>query len=128
MGEVIETVQQHRPGAVLICEGKRITGIITERDILMKIVARDVSFDEPVEKFMTPDPQTLTPDQTIGEAITLMNSEGFRNIPIVDAKTGEAIALFRVRDVIDHLAESFPEHVINLPPRPHQKMQTPEGA
>jgi CBS domain-containing protein len=128
VGQVIDTVQQHRAGAVLICEGKRITGIITERDVLMKIVARDVSFDEPVEKFMTPDPQTLTPDRTIGEAITLMNSEGFRNIPIVDAKTGEAIALFRVRDVIDHLAESFPEHVINLPPRPHQKMQTPEGA
>ena len=65
VGEVIETVQQHRTGAVLICEGKRITGIITERDILMKIVARDVSFDEPVEKFMTPDPQTLTPHRPI---------------------------------------------------------------
>ena len=128
MREVIDTVQQHRVGAVLICEGKRLIGIITERDVLMKVVARDVKYDEPVDKFMTPDPRTLPPDATIGEAITLMNSEEFRNIPIVDPETNEAVAIFRVRDVIDHLAESFPEHVINLPPRPHQKMKTAEGA
>ncbi len=126
--QVIETVQQHRSGVVLVCEGKRLIGIMTERDVLMKIVARDVNYDEPVDKFMTPNPRTLTPEHTIGEAISLMNREGFRNIPIVDAKTGEPLALFRIRAVIDHLAESFPEHVINLPPRPHQKMQTAEGA
>ncbi len=126
--QVIETVQRHRTGAVLVCEDNRPVGIMTERDVLMKVVARDVSYDEPVDKFMTPDPRTLTPDRTIGEAISLMNDEGFRNIPIVDARTGEALALFRVQDVIDHLAESFPEHVLNLPPLPHQEMKTPEGA
>ena len=128
MGDVIDTVQRHRAGAVLICEGKRLIGIITERDVLMKVIARDVNYDEPVDKFMTANPRTLPPDATIGEAITLMNSEEFRNIPIVDPETNEAVAIFRVRDVIDHLAESFPEHVINLPPRPHQKMKTAEGA
>ena len=107
MGDVIDTVQ---------------------RDVLMKVIARDVNYDEPVDKFMTSNPRTLPPDATIGEAITLMNSEEFRNIPIVDPETNEAVAIFRVRDVIDHLAESFPEHVINLPPRPHQKMKTAEGA
>jgi CBS domain-containing protein len=126
--QVIDTVRRHRAGAVLVCEGKRLVGIMTERDVLMKVVARDVSYDDPVDKFMTANPRTLTADRTIGDAITLMNSEGFRNIPIVDGQTGEALALFRVRDVIDHLAESFPEHVLNLPPRPDQKMETPEGA
>ena len=126
--EVIETVQRHRAGTVLVCEGKRVIGIMTERDVLMKVVARDVSYDEPVDQFMTPNPRTLTPDRTIGDAIRLMNDEGFRNVPIIDPETAEATALFRVRNVIDHLAESFPEHVINLPPRPHQKMHTPEGA
>lgn len=128
MRQVIDTVQRHRTGAVLVCEGNRPIGIMTERDVLMKVVARDVSHDDPIDKFMTPNPCTLTADSTIGEAITLMTSEGFRNIPIVDPKTGEAIALFRVRDIIQQLAESFPEHVLNLPPRPHQQMKTPEGA
>ena len=126
--EVIETVQRHRSGAVLVCEGKRLVGIMTERDVLMKVVARDVAYDQPVDKFMTPNPQTLTANNTIGDAITLMNDKGFRNIPIVDAATGEALALFRVQDIIDHLAESFPEHVLNLPPHADQQLKTPEGA
>jgi CBS domain-containing protein len=125
---VVETVQRHQAGAVLICDEGRPVGIITERDVLMKVVRRDVDYESPVDNFMTLHPQTLTADDTVGEAITLMNSEGFRNIPIVDASTGAAVALFRVRDVIYHLAEAFPEHVLNLPPRPNQRMETPEGA
>ena len=125
---VIELVQRHKTGCVLVCEGSLIIGIITERDVLMNVVARDVVLDSPVDKFMTPNPRTLTPNRTIGEAIALMNQEGFRNIPIVDIKTNEAIALIRVQDIIDFLAESFPEHVLNLPPSPHQTMSPPEEA
>ena len=94
----------------------------------MKIVARDVDYDEPVDRFMTPDPLTLTADDTIGDALAVMSREGIRNIPIVRPGNDEAVTLFRIRDVIQHLAESFPEHVLNLPPRPHQKLPTPEGA
>lgn len=127
MRKVIETIQQAQAGAVLVVEGKRLVGIMTERDVLFKVVARDVNYDDPVDKYMTPDPRRLRPSDTIGDAINLMQEAGLRNIPIVD-EHGEAIALFRVRDMILHLAESFPEHVLNLPPRPHQKMKTAEGA
>ena len=127
MRKVIETIQQAQAGAVLVVEGKRLVGIMTERDVLLKVVARDVNYDDPVDKYMTPDPRRLRPSDTIGDAINLMQEAGLRNIPIVD-EHGEAIALFRVRDMILHLAESFPEHVLNLPPRPHQKMKTAEGA
>jgi CBS domain-containing protein len=126
--EVIDTVQRRQAGAVIVCDERRPVGIMTERDVLMKVVARDVDYSEPVDKYMTPNPRTLTADDTIGEAITLMNSAGFRNVPIVDPSSGEAVGLCRVRDIIHHLAESFPEHVLNLPPRSDQKLETPEGA
>ncbi len=127
MRQVIKTIQQAQAGAVLVVEGKRLVGIMTERDVLLKVVARDVNYDDPVDKYMTPNPRKLRPNDTIGDAINLMHDAGLRNIPIVD-ENEEAIALFRVRDVIHHLAESFPEHVLNLPPRPHQQMKTAEGA
>jgi CBS domain-containing protein len=128
VGSVIQTIQRNHTGAVLVCEANRPVGIMTERDVLMKVVRRDVNYEEPVDKFMTAAPRTLTGDDTIGEAIQLMNEEGFRNIPIVEKTTGEAIALFRVTDIIHHLAESFPEHVLNLPPIADQQMRTPDGA
>ncbi len=126
--EVIKTVQHRSAGCVLIVKNYRVVGIMTERDVLMKVVARDVDYDQPVDNFMTKEPLTLTPDDTIAEAITMMNQEGIRNIPIVDPATGQALAIFRVQDVIDYLAESYPEQLLNLPPRPHQLMRTQEGA
>ncbi len=125
---VVDEVQRHEVGCVLVCKGKKLAGIMTERDVLLKIVARDVGNDEPVDRFMTPDPITLTASNTIGDAIALMNRENFRHVPIVDPQTGEAIAVFSIKDVINFLAESFPAQVLNLPPRPHQKMKTAEGA
>jgi len=124
---VIRKVQQHGAGCVLVSKNNRPVGIMTERDVLMKVVARDVDYDEPVDIFMTRDPLSMTPDDTIGEAISLMNKQGFRNIPIIDPSSGEAIALFRIQDVIDYLAEAYPEKVLNLPPT-HQLLATPEGA
>lgn len=126
--KVIETVQRRSAGCVLVVRDDRVIGIMTERDVLMKVVARDVSHDDPVDNFMTKEPFSLAPDDTIAEAITLMNREGFRNVPIVDAASGKAIAIFRVQDVVNYLAESFPEQVLNLPPRPHQLMKTQDGA
>ena len=124
--EVIGRVQADDAGSVLVLDGGKLVGIMTERDVLMKVVARDVDPSTPVDQFMTPNPQTLSPTSTIGEAMALMSREGFRNVPIVD--NGGAIGLIRINDIIDFLAESFPEQVINLPPRPHQKMTTAEGA
>ncbi|HLC28508.1 MAG TPA: CBS domain-containing protein [Dehalococcoidia bacterium] len=128
VGEVIQKIQRQGAGCVLVSKDSRLLGIMTERDVLMKVVARDVEYSEPVDTFMTPDPRTLTPDDTIGEAISLMNSEGFRNIPIINPSSGEAIAIFRSQDLIDYLAEAYPEKLLNLPPRPHQLLRTPEGA
>ena len=128
VGQVVDEVQRRDVGCVLVCEGPRLTGIMTERDVLMKVVARDVSSRQPVDDLMTPSPITMTPNHTIGEAIDLINRTEMWHIPVVDPGSGEALAVFSIRDVIDYLAESFPEQVINLPPRPHQKMTTPEGA
>ena len=82
--EVIQKVQREGSGYVLVSKNGRPVGIMTERDVLMKVVARDVDYEDPVDGFMTPDPFTLTPDNTIGEAISLMDEHGFRNVPIIN--------------------------------------------
>jgi len=128
VGEVVEQIRQRNVGCVLVVRQSAVIGIMTERDVLMKVVARDVKYDEPVDSFMTPNPLTLGPDHSVGEAIALMNREKFRHVPIVRPDTGEVLAVFSIKDIIDYLVESFPEKVINLPPRPHQTMRTREGA
>ncbi len=48
-------------------------------------------------------------------------------LPLVDG-AGNLVALLRQQDVLEFVAEAFPEEILNLPPRPHQLMEEPEGA
>ena len=127
VGEALASVQEHGVGYVLIVEDGRPVGLMSEREVLMKIVARDVKYNETVDTYMSHSPETLTLKDPIALAIQMMNEGGERNIPIVD-ETGKAVAVLRTLDIIHFLAEAFPAQVMNLPPRPHQLIPEPEGA
>ncbi|HET6614565.1 MAG TPA: CBS domain-containing protein [Dehalococcoidia bacterium] len=127
VGEALRAVQSHGVGYVLVVEDGRPVGIMSEREVLMRIVARDVKYDEGVDTYMSHSPETLTEKDRIAMAIQLMDQGGERNIPIVD-EDGRAVAVLRVLDIIHFLAEAFPAQVLNLPPRPHQLIPEPEGA
>ena len=127
IGEALAAVQRHGQGYVLIVDEGRPVGIMSEREVLMKIVARDVKYDQSVDTYMSHGPQTLTARDHIARAIELMNEAGERHIPIVD-DAGKAVGVLRTLDIIHFLAEAFPAQILNLPPRPHQLIPEPEGA
>ena len=113
--------------SVFVCEADgTLKGVLTERDIFARIVVGQVDLAQPVESLMTTEPRTLDLDQTIRDAIELMQTGRYRNVPIVDVR-GRLVGVVRQVDIIKYLAESFPEELLNLPPRPHQKMRQPEG-
>jgi CBS domain-containing protein len=102
-------------------------GVLTERDIFARIVGGQMDLQQPVETLMTTDPHTLDLDQTIRDAIVLMRTGRYRNVPVVDAQ-GQLVGVVRQSDIIRYLAESFPEELLNLPPRTNQRIKEPEGA
>jgi len=113
-------------GYVLVVEDGRPRGIMSQRDVLINIVARDVKYESNVMDFVSKIPVTLTGKERIARAIKVMIAEGVDNIPIVDAE-GRATAVLRSVDVLHFLAEAFPEQMLNLPPNPHQTLPRPEG-
>ena len=114
--------------SVFVCDdGGRLVGVLTERDVFTRIVAGHVDLTLPVESLMTTEPRTLDLDQSIRDAIDLMQTGRYRNIPVIDGD-GRLVGVVRQSDIIKFLAESFPEELLNLPPRPHQRMKEPEGA
>ena len=104
----------------------RLVGVLTERDIFGRIVGEDVDLEQPVESMMTTKPQHLHPDEKVGDAIALMQTGRYRNVPLLDDED-HLVGVVRPQDLIKYLAEAFPEELLNLPPRPHQKMEKPEG-
>ena len=129
LADCVLAIQRTGTGdSVFVCgPDGHLVGVLTERDIFGRIVAANVDLSQPVETLMTSDPRTLDLDQTIREAIDLMQTGRYRNVPTVDAD-GRLIGVIRQQDIIKYLAESFPEELLNLPPRPHQRMKEPEGA
>ncbi|WP_299438556.1 CBS domain-containing protein [uncultured Rhodospira sp.] len=88
----------HRVGAVLVMDGKRLSGIITERDITARVVAIGRN---PVatraDEIMTPDPHTLPANASATEALNLMQEEGFRHLPLVDGD--RVVSMVSMRDL-----------------------------
>lgn len=107
----------------------RLLGVLTERDIFGRLVGGDVEpidLAQPVETLMTTSPNHLHLDDRVRDAIDLMQTGRYRNVPLVD-DANQLQGVIRPQDVLRYLAESFPEELLNLPPRPHQLMDRAEG-
>jgi CBS domain-containing protein len=125
----IEAMNEHRTGCVLVVYRERLLGVFTERDVLTRIVAKELNLDDIcVEEVMTPEPECLTLDDGIAYALNLMSIGGFRHIPLVD-QAGHPTGIVSMRDVVDFIVDLFPEAVLNLPPSPsHGIARSREGA
>ena len=113
-------------GAAVVLRDRRIVGIVTERDVLLKVLGRDIDTNAPVDTIMTPDPQTLTADSTLRDALGLMERGHYRHVPLVE-EDGSIAGIVSQQNVLEYVAEAFPQEILNLPPRPHQKMEKEEG-
>lgn len=85
-------------GAVLIGEGGRLQGIFTERDVLFRVVAKGLDPDStPLSAVMTPDPDTVGPNDLASLALERMRSSGYRHVPVVD--NDQVVGIVSLRDL-----------------------------
>ena len=128
IGQAARIMKEHRVGCVLVEDGGKLVGIFTERDILTKLVG--TGYDPAkvaVDGVMTRNPETLTPDDPIAFALQQMSVGGFRHVPLVDSD-GRPVGILSVKDIVDYLAEHFPQEILNIPPEPGRQPRIPEGA
>ncbi len=127
--ECLRAIQRSGVGdSVLVVDAdRRLLGVLTERDIFGRLIGTGVDLSQPVETMMTTNPRHLSLESTVRDAIALMESGRYRNVPLIDDE-GIVVGIVRQQDILRYLAEAFPEELLNLPPRPHQRMKEPEGA
>ena len=106
IGEVLKRMVSDRMGcAAVIDADRRLLGIFTERDALMRLnvdVAR--LRDKPISSVMTPNPETLRARNKIAFALQRMNVGGFRHIPILDDEE-KFVGVISVRGILAYLTE-----------------------
>ncbi|KAM3257463.1 hypothetical protein ACQJBY_049645 [Aegilops geniculata] len=100
-------VEAHANSAV-VAVGNKPRGILTSRDILMRMIARNLPADStPVEKVMTLDPECATVDTPILDALRTMQERKFLHLPVMD-RDGSIVCIVDVID-ITHAAISIVE-------------------
>jgi len=97
LSDAARRMAQRGVGAVLILEGERLTGILTERDLL-KAVAAGFTDEARVSEWMTRQPETVEPDESTDHAASLMIHGGFRHLPVVEG--GRTIGILSIRDLM----------------------------
>lgn len=73
-------------GSAMVMQGSFLAGILTERDVLRAAASGQDLSTSSVADWMTPDPQSASPDASPEEAAQIMLLHGFRHLPIVDGK------------------------------------------
>jgi CBS domain-containing protein len=74
-------------GSAIVMQGRFLAGIITERDVLRSAASGEDLRVARVSDWMTPDPQSVSPDTSVEEAADIMLKHGFRHLPVVEGRT-----------------------------------------
>lgn len=88
-------------GSILVIDAAGVVqGILTERDLMMRVLAKALDpKTTPVADVMTRNPQSVTPETRVAEAVLIMIERGFRHLPIITA-SGKIMGIFSVRDAL----------------------------
>jgi CBS domain-containing protein len=93
-------------GAVVVIEDGHLVGILTERDIVFRVVAKGLDAQAiPLAEVMTRAPHTVDPDQPFGYALLVMQENGFRHLPVI--QDGKPIGIVSSRSAMDPELEDF---------------------
>ena len=105
--EVLRLMVDNKVGCVAVAEKKKLVGIFTERDVLLKIGEKAAELGgHPVSEFMTAKVESLPPTAKIAFAVHRMDLGGYRHIPVT-GPDGEPKGIFSVRDILSYLTRKL---------------------
>jgi len=110
IGEAAEKMIEGGVGAVIVMEdGVRLSGIITERDILRAVAQRARAAEARVRQWMTESVITIEPETTVQDAAQMMFERNFRHLPV--SKDGRLLGIVSLRRLSQYEFEQQKESV-----------------
>ncbi|ALV32442.1 CBS domain-containing protein [Streptomyces sp. CdTB01] len=83
--EAAQLMRTQDIGDVLVADGQRIVGVLTDRDITVRAVAEGIDpLTVSARSVCTPDPVVVGPDDPVGTAVALMRTHAVRRLPVVE--------------------------------------------
>jgi CBS domain-containing protein len=97
--DALKLLAEKDVGAVLVMDGPRLEGIVSERDYARKVALKGKSAsDTPVSEIMTREVMFVTPAQTNEECMALMTEKRARHLPVID--NGRVVGVLSIGDLV----------------------------
>jgi CBS domain-containing protein len=97
--EALRMMAEKNVGAVVVCRGGTLAGILSERDYARKVVLKGKSSkDTPVGDIMTSRVAFIRPDQTTDDCMALMTAKHVRHLPVLES--GDLVGIISIGDVV----------------------------
>ncbi|MEC0226901.1 CBS domain-containing protein [Paenibacillus alba] len=95
--EIAVKMKQHDIGFVAVVDGKKLIGVVTDRDLVVRGYAEKKSGSTAVDDVITKDMATITPSTSIEEAAKIMAKQQIRRLPVVE--NGELVGIVAIGDL-----------------------------
>jgi CBS domain-containing protein len=97
--EAIRSMAEHGVGALLVMQGDKLAGIVSERDYARKVILKGrSSSDTPVKQIMTAEVITVEPGQTTQQCMQIMTDRRVRHLPVVEG--GRVLGMLSIGDLV----------------------------
>jgi len=100
IAEAAGRMSDRRVGSVVVVDGDRPIGILTERDLVRFGASGANSEGTKVSEWMTEAPDCVAPDVSVQDAFDSLAEHGYRHIPVVD--DGKLVGVVSLRDIVRH--------------------------
>jgi CBS domain-containing protein len=111
--EALQLMADKNVGALMVMEGDRAVGLISERDYARKIVLKGkFSKDVPVHEIMTADIVRISPDRNVENCMELMTDKRVRHLPVFD--NDRLIGIISIGDIVKAIIEHKEEIIKQL--------------
>jgi len=106
--DAAKLMSQSDAGCVIILEGKKPIGILTESDLVRKIIVKSKILREPVSKIMTSPVDSMSSNMKLDEALKHIDTKRFRRYPVVE--NDELVGLVTKKDVVNYISDNLRFH------------------
>jgi CBS domain-containing protein len=111
--DAIRRMAERGIGALLVMEGPRLVGILSERDYARKIVLQGRSSkDTPVRDIMTAEVVTVAPEQSCDHCMQVVTNSRIRHLPVLER--GEVIGILSIGDLVRVVIEQQQQELEQL--------------
>ena len=90
IAEVARTMAQIESGAVPVMDDGKVVGLITDRDIVIRVVAKGGALDGPVSEVMSDGIESCNEDDNVADAAAKMGSHQIRRLVVLNDRGGRA--------------------------------------